>query len=639
MRENPTAPDCIPHSPRAAQVRSAIRIRIALFWIVALAVLPLRAQPAANADPLVSGLRPVLEAASGAESYRLRGRVDFKVGGDRHVVECDLVRHGDESFDLTITHADYAVSLRRRADATAFALPKHGVVYHGKGDVHQVDRLAPAKILDRLVTPRTSIAPLVPLVTDAEPETLALALRALFGAKRDADSARWKLGDRIALTFPEPGAIELVSGDASVRLAASSDVPAPDAVDAWPGLRPIELDRFELERHLARGVRRALEILAPGPTLTQPSTAPRRVAHGELRWIDGQRVAILEGTPEQIGRAHGELLRDEAIACIDSVLYAFGTAQTIRSGKWFPRELMDAYSRLKSHIPERHAIETRALARALEMDETLVEAVNVFPEMFHCSGFALFGKATRDGKLYHGRVLDYMTEIGLQDAATTFIVRVDDRIAFANIGYAAFIGCVSGMNAKSVSLGEMGGGGEGHWDGVPMATLMRRALEECGTLDDVIALWRESPRTCEYYYVFADGKSRRAVGVAALPESIEFIQPGQSHPRLGDGIEDAVVLSSGDRLATLRERVTSRHGAFDVELGQWLMTRPVAMASNLHNVLFVPEDGVLYVSNADHAKCAAERPYARIDLTAILNERSTIASSGGGKESGETTGR
>ena len=48
-----------------------------------------------------------------------------------------------------------------------------------------------------------------------------------------------------------------------------------------------------------------------------------------------------------------------------------------------------------------------------------------------------------------------------------------------------------------------------------------------------------------------------AVGVAATPESIEFIQPGQTHERLGEGIKDAVVLSAGSRLEELRRRVTS----------------------------------------------------------------------------------
>ena len=67
-----------------------------------------------------------------------------------------------------------------------------------------------------------------------------------------------------------------------------------------------------------------------------------------------------------------------------------------------------------------------------------------------------------------------------------------------------------------------------------MATLMRRALEECRSLEEVKRLWSDSPRTCEYYYVFADGETREAVGVAAVPESVEFVGPGEGHELLGD---------------------------------------------------------------------------------------------------------
>lgn len=260
------------------------------------------------------------------------------------------------------------------------------------------------------------------------------------------------------------------------------------------------------------------------------------------------------------------------------------------------------------------------MASALGLDPQFVEELNVFPELFHCSGFAVFGNATQGGKLYHGRVLDYMTLIGLQDCATTFIVAPKGKIPFANIGYAAFIGSVSGMNAQTISLGEMGGRGEGNWDGVPMATLMRRALEECSTLEEVMTLWSESPRTCEYYYVFAEGKTRKAVGVAATPESIEFIHPGQEHERLGPGIPDAVVLSAGDRLTALRGRVQEKYGSIDADAARWLMCRPVAMKSNLHNVLFVPEDGVFYVANADHKLPAAERPYVEFRLNDLLKD-------------------
>ncbi|MEJ7593572.1 MAG: hypothetical protein WKF77_18700 [Planctomycetaceae bacterium] len=44
------------------------------------------------------------------------------------------------------------------------------------------------------------------------------------------------------------------------------------------------------------------------------------------------------------------------------------------------------------------------------------------------------------------------------------------------------------------------------------------------------------------------------------------------------------------------------------------------MSSNLHNVLFVPAEGVLYVANASHNKPAAEMPYVRIDLKKMLED-------------------
>ncbi|MEO1999386.1 MAG: C45 family peptidase [Planctomycetaceae bacterium] len=576
-------------------------------------------------DRLAERLQPFLRVLSeSSKPFQVSGEVQLPIDGRVQKVALRLARFDSESFELDLKHADYSLSIRRQTGATAFALPHHRVVFVGTGTVGDSDHLAPRDILNRLVSPASLVSRYVPLVTQTNARAVAILLTSLLSLEYNETAEVWQIGDKVRLRFEADRdasgghVCELRVDDVRVRMRL--DKPAAAAtVSSWPGFRSVVLERSELERQLLRGVRRASEILAPGPELTEPRQVAKTVPHGELRWVHGQRVILLQGTPEQIGHAHGALLREQAMRCIDSVLYTFGTAQTIRSGRWFRHELDSAYARLAPHIPDDHKRETRALAGSLGLDVALTESLNVFPELFHCSGFAVFGKATRDGKLYHGRVLDYMTTIGLQDAATTFIVHVHDKIPFANVGYAGFIGSVSGMNARKISVGEMGGRGEGQWDGVPMATLMRRALEECSTLDEVMHLWKSNPRTCEYYYVFADGNSRRAVGVAALPESLEFIFPGQSHPRLGDGIEDSVVLSAGSRLEKLRERVTQRHGQIDADSALWLMSRPVAMQSNLHNVLFVPEDGVFYVANADHKRPAAERPYVRHNLLELLN--------------------
>ena len=79
------------------------------------------------------------------------------------------------------------------------------------------------------------------------------------------------------------------------------------------------------------------------------------------------------------------------------------------------------------------------------------------------------------------------------------VAEPEGKIPFVNVTYAGFIGSVTGMNAKHVSIGEMGGGGRGHWAGVPMALLVRMALEEADDLDAAIAVFRDHPRTCEYY--------------------------------------------------------------------------------------------------------------------------------------------
>ncbi len=612
--------------PRPARVALLLTGSLAACLACAVWVAPLRGEEPPAIDParnpagaLAADLGPLWECLSGArETFTAQGTVSVGGSGKPMKVAIKLERFDAHAYDLELTHDDYALVLRRRADATALALPKHKIVHIGRGASDPADHLDPAGIGARLVSSATQVAFATPLLLQPSPASLTGLLVGLLGVKHDSADGRWERGDgwldfddagrRISAHAENNVELELTVGEAGECLA----------VDDFPGYEVSEVPRDEIERTLCRGVRRALEIALPGAELTAPATTAREVPHGKLEWAEGLRVVTLHGSPEEIGKAHGELLAVEANRCVDSVLHVVGAVETIRGGVWFRKKLDDAAARLAPHIPERHLRETEALATALHLDPGLVAVVNVFPELFHCSGFAVSGSATTDGTLYHGRVLDYMTEIGLQDAAAAFVVAPEGQIPFVTIGYAGFIGSVSGMNAQGISLGEMGGRGEGQWDGVPMATLMRRAMEECTTLDEVMKLWTDSPRTCEYYYVFADGKTRQSVGVAATPERIEFVKPGEGHELLGTGIPDSVVLSAGDRLLCLRERVKEQFGKIDEEAAIHLMDRPVAMKSNLHNVLFVPEKLILHVAHASHKQPAAECPSVRLDLTKLL---------------------
>jgi hypothetical protein len=360
------------------------------------------------------------------------------------------------------------------------------------------------------------------------------------------------------------------------------------------------------------------------PTLG-PATGRREVVAtssdglGRLERRDGTRVLFLAGSPEQMGRQHGELLKNEIRDVMDRILYGIGVGSSFGTGKWFFGEIEDAQARLEKFTDPRVLREMDALADAIGVHRQETRLANFFPELFHCSGFALMGKASGDGHLYHGRVLDYLKGVGLEQNAVLIVHRPADAHAWVNASYAGFVGSITAMNEKGIAIGEMGGGGYGDWDGKPMAQLLREVMERASTLDEAIDIMRKGPRTCEYYYVISSGKEMRAVGIAATPTRFETIDPGQAHPQLKRPVDDAVLLSAGDRYEELVNRVQGGYGKFGAEKALDLMTRPVCMTSNIQSVLFVPDTLDLYVANADGTNVASHTRFTKYNLRDLLS--------------------
>ena len=347
-----------------------------------------------------------------------------------------------------------------------------------------------------------------------------------------------------------------------------------------------------------------------------------RCGAGWLERIDGYPVLHLKGTPYEMGYQHGILFKDHVRESAKYLLDVKGEQEALEWGpvRLKPRALIETIVETqKRFVPDRYLEEIRGLAEGSGMPVADARLANFIPEMFHCSGFAVMNSATKDGTLYHGRVLDYAIDWRLQEHAVLIVAEPAGGIPFVNVTYAGFIGSVTGMNAQHVSIGEMGGSGIGHWEGVPMAWLVRDALERAQTLDDAVRIFRDSPRTCQYFYVIADAKTNRAVGMEASWNAFFTIEPGQHHPMLPKPVKDAVLLSAGDRYDELARRAEAGHGTFTAETALHLMDRPVAMKSNLHNALFEPKSTRFWVANAGaDLQPAAERPYQAFQLTELL---------------------
>jgi isopenicillin-N N-acyltransferase-like protein len=389
--------------------------------------------------------------------------------------------------------------------------------------------------------------------------------------------------------------------------------PRPEADDRVETVAPSHLERFAkvtLDSLTSR--------IPPLPPATGERVLVASAGAGRLERHDGTRVLFLTGTPEEMGRQHGTLLKKEIRRVVDRILYGVGVGSSFEKGRWFFGEIEEAVRRTTPFVDPRHLAEMDAIAAAAGLEREEVRLANYFPELFHCSGFALLGKATAGERLYHGRVLDYLRGVGLEENAVVIVSRPDKGNAWVNISYAGFIGSVTAMNEKQLSIGEMGGGGEGKWDGKPMAQLVREVMEKCSTMDEAIDLMRRTPRTCEYYYVLADAKSQRACGIKATPDIFEVVGTGESHPELADPVADTVLLSAGSRYGELVKRVKAGFGQFDGPASLRLMTRPVCMSSNIHSVLFAPDTLDFWVANADSENVASETRFTAYNLRDLL---------------------
>lgn len=350
-----------------------------------------------------------------------------------------------------------------------------------------------------------------------------------------------------------------------------------------------------------------------------------REGQGYLESIQGQLVLHLKGTHREMGYQHGVLLKKQVTSNMNNLIHIKGGQDLVEIGpiKLKPRDAIRFIVGLQQdYVPAWYNEELAGLAEGSGLPPEEITLANFIPELFHCSGFAIMNSATADGTLYHGRVLDYAIDWGLQEHAVVIIHEPEGKIPFVSVSYAGFIGCVTGMNERSISIGEMGGGGLGHWHGMPMAVLMREALQECDTFEKVLDLYRKTPRTCQYFYVVADGKTNQACGMEASWDKMEVIYPGESHELLPHAVKDCALLSAGGRYEELVKRVKEKHGSFTAEDAIRLMDRPVAMSSNLHNVLMEPKTTRFWVSNAGADKTpAANRPYYEYNLRELLSQR------------------
>ncbi len=393
---------------------------------------------------------------------------------------------------------------------------------------------------------------------------------------------------------------------------------------------------------------------------------------GKLYQVGAQLVCVMEGTPDEMGFQHGRLMGARMARGATK-----GLLQKAVWGKGYSKEYVKAQcERMERHIPAECIAEMKGIVKGLkaagvaEISYEDIRLIDTQGEILHyppgagpqCSNFACWGRWTPDGRLLHGRNLDWTISENSQDYAVILVWRPKGGIPFMMVTWAGAVGGVSGMNAEGITIGEMTDLSTSiTYDGMPLFILMRHVLEKSSDLATAVGIVEKGPRTIGWNFVIGDGKIPDARALDTDATTCEVFAPmdekenvGDLHsplpdavrrtnhpvcmdhllklaqaigPRMGLKIESMDQLKAAlpffkmqntyQRYVWLGKQIQAHPKGIDVkEALQLLSNGPVFQKDTLHSWVFDPKNQVAYVSVAGDkpAVTATRRPYTRIEL-------------------------
>lgn len=361
-----------------------------------------------------------------------------------------------------------------------------------------------------------------------------------------------------------------------------------------------------------------------------------------VEWASDKRTRVLYvvGDPYERGYQHGFLLRDAIKA---NIQYLYDKAVD----KFHIEELFDeSYERQRPYIPEEYVEEMHGLAHGSKLPLRVIHGVHALPEIGEwggkkkikdtvkrmmdaelgtsCSNLCALGSATKQDSMYTVRILDWgLHRISrLHEFPLIVIGKPTKGNIYCNIGWAGFIGAISGMNEKGITLGEMGYGDRDYetMRGKPMPFLLRDVLQYANNLKDVRHIISTSTATNAFVFLMSDGKTRDAEIYLREPNKFVVIKPGE---RLVDRNNDIPpikdIVYGGHYNDRMTDILNKRHGEITPELLMKEIIPSISMPSNFQNVIYDPVNLKFWVANAfDKSSRAADGQYLEFDLKAAI---------------------
>ncbi|MBI5078620.1 hypothetical protein HZB08_01170 [Candidatus Saganbacteria bacterium] len=320
---------------------------------------------------------------------------------------------------------------------------------------------------------------------------------------------------------------------------------------------------------------------------TQVTTVPPLT--GSLEIKNGFYVLRLRGTPEEMGRAHGTLLKTQIADLLqkylrDGALKKYGISWPL---------LVSMAKNYESGMPEEFKAELRGIAEGsgLSYEEILLGQVVMDLSVIRlsslaavgCSGFIAKGKAASNEALVHGANIEWEDyDNSLRDNLAVIYYEPSAGNKFVALSYAGGAGVLIGMNEKQIASSISAISAGTNFGGIATLANLRKMLQYSNNLTEAANKLTASDRTCGYTVPVSCGSpegffvmelspthfSRREAGTLEVLVSTNHFISEEMQPYQTASTE----ANSARRYATLLNLVMQNYGLINASLAKIFMS-------------------------------------------------------------------
>lgn len=352
---------------------------------------------------------------------------------------------------------------------------------------------------------------------------------------------------------------------------------------------------------------------APLPPPVRVEDAPEAV-RGRLSLVGSVPVLRLSGTPREMGFQHGAALKAQ-------IRFLYREYHEAMVKRVVGQEELEAWAKAtEPFIPEAMKEEMKGLAEGCGIPYEEILLVNTAIDRFQtvaCSTVVAAGDATKDGKVYFGRNLDFPGRNILQRMSVVIVWSPGSGPQLAAVTWPGLIGVLSGMNSEGVAGATMlVHRGRARRPGLPYLLMYRHALSSARTKEDVYAAISKAKRTSSNNFMVVDATGASEV-LEFDPEAV--VRRPAAHGCAcstnffaSDELRDLCMPMGKERYETLADFLERERGRIDLDLvKRALEDVATPFYLNIQSMVFLPVQREIHVSEGQDLP-AAKQPYVRI---------------------------